>query len=116
MELRSLFDISEPQKLWKVIRLFEDAGLLSRYSRGITDKGIWMADPEKAAFHLSPKWQILKERLKKARSYKNVKAAKDFNTLIKKLSAAADPISEKTLKELKAAMLTLCEEMEKVCH
>jgi len=86
----------------------------------------------KSAFHLSPKWQILKERLKKARSYKNVKAAKDFNTLIKKLSAAADTISEKTLKELrpllnpeemaglefrlKAAMLTLCEEMEKACH
>lgn len=35
MELSSLFDISEPQKLWKAIRLFEDAGLLSRYSRGI---------------------------------------------------------------------------------
>lgn len=75
-----------------------------------------MADPEKAAFHLSPKWQILKERLKKARSYKNVKATKDFDSLIKKLSTAADAISGNTLKELKAAMLTLCEEMEKVCH
>jgi hypothetical protein len=34
MELSSLFNIPT-QKLWKTIRLFEDAGLLSRYSRGI---------------------------------------------------------------------------------
>lgn len=86
----------------------------------------------KVVFQISPKWSILKDRLKKARSNKNVKVAKDFGSIIKKLSTVANTLNEKTLKELspllnqeemaglefrlKAAMLTLCEEMEKACH
>lgn len=84
----------------------------------------------KAAFHLSPRWPVLQERLKKARSYKNVKAAGNFDALVGKLSATADSLDEIRLKELapllsaeemaglalrlKAALLTLCEEMKRV--
>lgn len=84
----------------------------------------------RAAFHLSPRWPVLQERLKKARSYKNVKGAGNFDALVRKLSAAADSLDEIRLEELRpllsseemaglafrlrAALLTLCEEMKKM--
>lgn len=51
-------------------------------------------------FGISPNMGILELRLKKARSYANIKAAKDLSSLSSKLGKAAAELNESALQEL----------------
>ena len=51
-------------------------------------------------FRTVPNMEILHKRLKNARSYKNIVAAKDLNTLVEKLRKCAEDITESSFAEL----------------
>ena len=80
-------------------------------------------------FKVTPKMDILLQRLKKARSYRGVIAAKSLETLVEKLRRIADSVMEDSFEELiplldaaelaglsfrmRPAILALCDKVEK---